>query len=52
MARARRTSLAQVPIRLHRKGNGPAFLLPPCLGVDHTLWDLAAWAEDNFTAQL
>jgi 3-oxoadipate enol-lactonase len=44
------TGLAQIPIRLHRKGSGPVLVLLHCLGVDHTLWDLAAVGlEENFT---
>jgi len=50
MAKAPLTGLAHMPIRLHRKGSGPALLLLHCLGVDHTLWDLAApGLEDTFT---
>ena len=50
MAKAHLTGLAQVPIRLHKKGSGPALFLLHCLGVDHTLWELAAAGlEDHFT---
>jgi 3-oxoadipate enol-lactonase len=50
MAKAPLTNLAQIPIRLHRKGSGPALFLLHCLGVDHSLWDLAGVGlEDNFT---
>ncbi|MBO0742572.1 MAG: alpha/beta fold hydrolase [Hyphomicrobiaceae bacterium] len=50
MAKPPPTSLAEMPIRLHRKGNGAALLLLHCLGVDHALWDLAAAGlDDKFT---
>jgi len=50
MAKPPPTGLAQVPIRLHRTGKGPALLLLHCLGVDHALWDIAAAGlEENFT---
>jgi 3-oxoadipate enol-lactonase len=50
MAKAPLTGFAKIPIRLHRKGSGPALFLLHCLGVDHALWDLAAAGlEDHFT---
>src|SRR5262249_26502209 len=47
---ASRTELAETSIRVHRKGTGPAVVLLHCLGVDHSLWDLAAAGlEESFT---
>src|SRR5262245_5546197 len=50
MAKAPLTGLAQSSIRVHRQGRGPALVLLHCLGVDHSLWEIAARdLEESFT---
>lgn len=37
-------------LKVHRKGSGPTLVLLHCLGVDHSLWDIAASGlEANFS---